>query len=330
MGEFAMKLAREKTNFSATFCQPRQKTKDVKGKTQRTQQRSVLERFSPMFGGVLLPAPGPAPRLPRSVSREKLQKRPDEVQESRALRNLSNVCNTRPPNVARRNLSGSRAVVPRSAGIPKTKKTDASYQVIERRIDQLRTRLVAFRKDLCAPKKQCQSFDASTALLDDGERTEKPPPEPTLDEGKELRTNNSCPDLMKYVTQVNAKHPQPSNTEVIAEKKSSFLEFVTDRPSFFQKYNRSTGGETVWTEFKETLGLLHEAFLFSRGAVAANPMDFFQKQVFLGPKKGKKTLIFDLDETLIHCLHNTEAPCDAIVDITLPGGEIAKVSTLTL
>ena len=39
------------------------------------------------------------------------------------------------------------------------------------------------------------------------------------------------------------------------------------------------------------------------------------------PKRNvKKTLIFDLDETLIHTLENWRSKCDVVVSMTFPGG----------
>jgi len=40
--------------------------------------------------------------------------------------------------------------------------------------------------------------------------------------------------------------------------------------------------------------------------------------------KDKKTLIFDLDETLIHCNESTNSPCDVLVPIKFPHGEIIE------
>lgn len=41
--------------------------------------------------------------------------------------------------------------------------------------------------------------------------------------------------------------------------------------------------------------------------------------------KDKKTLIFDLDETLIHCNDNPNVPSDVIVQIVFPTGELIEV-----
>lgn len=36
----------------------------------------------------------------------------------------------------------------------------------------------------------------------------------------------------------------------------------------------------------------------------------------------KKTIIFDLDETLVHCVDDIESsPCDELINVTFPNGE---------
>ena len=43
----------------------------------------------------------------------------------------------------------------------------------------------------------------------------------------------------------------------------------------------------------------------------------------LQPTK-RNTLIFDLDETLIHCNDNANAPSSVLLDLKFPGGEVVK------
>lgn len=43
--------------------------------------------------------------------------------------------------------------------------------------------------------------------------------------------------------------------------------------------------------------------------------------------EAKKTIIFDLDETLVHCNESLEQPADTHLDITFPTGDTVKVST---
>lgn len=56
--------------------------------------------------------------------------------------------------------------------------------------------------------------------------------------------------------------------------------------------------------------------------------DIIGKKVYLPPKREgiKKTLIFDLDETLIHCNENPSAPCDVKVPIKFTGGEVIEAN----
>lgn len=44
----------------------------------------------------------------------------------------------------------------------------------------------------------------------------------------------------------------------------------------------------------------------------------------------KRTLVFDLDETLVHCNESVEKPSDVVLPIKFPSGETIKVSKKTL
>ena len=41
----------------------------------------------------------------------------------------------------------------------------------------------------------------------------------------------------------------------------------------------------------------------------------------------KKTIVFDLDETLIHCNESTNMPADVILPIVFPTGDVIDVKT---
>jgi CTD small phosphatase-like protein 2 len=41
---------------------------------------------------------------------------------------------------------------------------------------------------------------------------------------------------------------------------------------------------------------------------------------------GKKTLVFDLDETLIHCNESVNMPSDVVLPIRFPTGEVIEVN----
>lgn len=58
--------------------------------------------------------------------------------------------------------------------------------------------------------------------------------------------------------------------------------------------------------------------------------DILGKKVYLPPKREgiKKTVIFDLDETLIHCNDNPSNPCDIKVPIKFTGGDIIQAGLI--
>jgi CTD small phosphatase-like protein 2 len=64
-----------------------------------------------------------------------------------------------------------------------------------------------------------------------------------------------------------------------------------------------------------------------------NPEIINVKKLILPKKpiyKDKKTIVFDLDETLIHCNESVNVPGDLILPIKFPSGEIIEVLDLLL
>jgi len=57
---------------------------------------------------------------------------------------------------------------------------------------------------------------------------------------------------------------------------------------------------------------------------------YLRKQQFLFVFLESKTLVFDLDETLVHYNENSEVVSDVLIPITFPNGEIIQVSYLCL
>lgn len=51
----------------------------------------------------------------------------------------------------------------------------------------------------------------------------------------------------------------------------------------------------------------------------------FYLKIFILFLSDKKTLVFDLDETLIHCNENSNIPSDVMLPIQFPTGEVIKV-----
>ncbi|KAL4496104.1 hypothetical protein ABPG72_015526 [Tetrahymena utriculariae] len=75
--------------------------------------------------------------------------------------------------------------------------------------------------------------------------------------------------------------------------------------------------------YREHFLQTYQGIQYAGLARPANPHDLQQKKVFLKNKQpGKKTIIFDLDETLIHCNENASIPSDVVLSIRFPQGEI--------
>lgn len=71
----------------------------------------------------------------------------------------------------------------------------------------------------------------------------------------------------------------------------------------------------------------YQAMMFCRYLKTVDPKVLAQKRVFLSKReshKDKKTLVFDLDETLIHCNESVDLPCDVKLPIRFPHGEVIE------
>lgn len=62
---------------------------------------------------------------------------------------------------------------------------------------------------------------------------------------------------------------------------------------------------------------------YARNLKLSSPDD---KIVNLPRTSFNKTIIFDLDETLIHCNENANVPGDVILPITFPTGDVIQAS----
>jgi hypothetical protein len=117
----------------------------------------------------------------------------------------------------------------------------------------------------------------------------------------------------------------------------SFLDLpVNKRPaSFFDMvlnphlYNHEEHGTTKrHQDFVDHIELIRTGFTFSKTLKErADLTEGKQIPIPLPKQQGqrRKTIIFDLDETLIHCLHSTEKPSDHLVTALLPNGDSLTV-----
>lgn len=99
-----------------------------------------------------------------------------------------------------------------------------------------------------------------------------------------------------------------------------------DSAEYFSQIFRSHFAQSL-----QTLGLMLSMDLRKykpNGLEAALPMDHHPKisakvspRTLADPRHRRKTLIFDLDETLIHCNEDQAGECDTRVPVTFPNGE---------
>ena len=88
------------------------------------------------------------------------------------------------------------------------------------------------------------------------------------------------------------------------------------------------------TDITKPIGLIREHLLqtmqasqYSKTIQPTLQSIIDEKRVNL-PPTNRKTIVFDLDETLIHCNENTKIPGDVILPIKFPTGEIIEVLKL--
>lgn len=107
-------------------------------------------------------------------------------------------------------------------------------------------------------------------------------------------------------------------------KKDAFTYYITSQ----QKHHRSWNESDYFCQiYKEHLIQSFQALTFCKYLKPVDPKVLTQKKVFLPKRashKDKKTVVFDLDETLIHCNESADVPSDIVLPIKFPHGEIIE------
>jgi len=105
---------------------------------------------------------------------------------------------------------------------------------------------------------------------------------------------------------------------------STFTYYATS----LEKHHRNRNDMDYFCQlYKEHFIQSFQALTFCKYLRPVDPKVLAQKKVFLPKRishKDKKTVIFDLDETLIHCNESTDMPSDVILPIRFPHGEIIE------
>lgn len=91
--------------------------------------------------------------------------------------------------------------------------------------------------------------------------------------------------------------------------------------------NPYSGDEYFSKIFRDHFTQTFQALNFCKYLKPVDQKELTKKKVYL-PKRethrDKKTIIFDLDETLIHCNENTSMASDVVLPIKFPGGEVIE------
>lgn len=109
-------------------------------------------------------------------------------------------------------------------------------------------------------------------------------------------------------------------------RKSDFVYYATNLEKYLRRSNDSDYFAQIYREhFQQTF----QAMKFCRYMNQPDAKTLAKKKVYL-PKKeihrNKKTLVFDLDETLIHCNDSPMKRSDVKLPIKFPNGDVIEVN----
>ena len=105
--------------------------------------------------------------------------------------------------------------------------------------------------------------------------------------------------------------------KVTKEKKSQQRYYIDTVVNAFSTTNPTSFEQICKTHLTASIDILQ----YIKGANKPMPKNVAPKPL---PSTKKPTLIFDLDETLIHCNENSNMPCDVLLPIKFPNGTVVK------
>jgi Dullard-like phosphatase family protein len=147
----------------------------------------------------------------------------------------------------------------------------------------------------------------------------------TTQETKNTETDKKLKPT-KPITPMRADSKDKENleiTESLQQDKKPFIYYMTN----LEKYHRHHEYDYFSQIYKEHFIQSYQAMMFCKYLKPVDPKMLAQKRVYLNKReshKDKKTLVFDLDETLIHCNESTDMPYDVKLPIRFPHGEIIE------
>jgi len=128
----------------------------------------------------------------------------------------------------------------------------------------------------------------------------------------------------KKVTKEAQKVVQETLVRTNKVAKDSFTYYMTH----LEKAHRWDGEPDYFVQlYQEHFLQSYQALSFIKNVRPTDPAVLAQKRVNLPKRdthKDKRTLVFDMDETLIHCNESLEMPADVILPIIFPNGEVVE------
>eukprot|EP01017_Pseudomicrothorax_dubius_P041573 TRINITY_DN6662_c0_g1_i9.p1 TRINITY_DN6662_c0_g1~~TRINITY_DN6662_c0_g1_i9.p1 ORF type:complete len:708 (-),score=168.28 TRINITY_DN6662_c0_g1_i9:1629-3752(-) len=106
-------------------------------------------------------------------------------------------------------------------------------------------------------------------------------------------------------------------------QKSSYFYFLMNQKEVISQ----SGNEELMEKFRDHLFQLVQGLQFVRRMNISDDSQLESKAMQLRKRYthlDKKTVVFDLDETLIHCNENADVPSDVTLPITFPSGEVIR------
>jgi CTD small phosphatase-like protein 2 len=166
--------------------------------------------------------------------------------------------------------------------------------------------------------------DSKTFTISLGKSTS--PQASTQKNTKNTRTGASTPkDAMRNSQEISTRNK--AQVQAQAKGNDPFIYYMTN----MEKAHRWNGEPDYFVQvYREHFLQTYQALTFCKMLKPADLSVISQKKVNLPKReahiKHKKTLVFDMDETLIHCNESTDMPADVVLPIIFPNGEVVQVN----
>ena len=119
---------------------------------------------------------------------------------------------------------------------------------------------------------------------------------------------------------------QRQNKEISEDEMDLIEKQDTSNPFKTSVKKKKNKGKVFFDHFLQSV----QSAIYMQNTPKPSEDDILDKKVYLPPMRDgiKKTVIFDLDETLIHCNDDPRHPCDIKVPIKFSGGDVVQAGLI--